>query len=109
MFAPEDGPVPISFGYHSYLCLPGCDRADWEIEVPVRERLVLDHRMLPTGERSPVEVEGGRLGSRTFDDAYLAPEAGMPFVLAGGGLGGSSCGSAPTTGSSSSTRRATTT
>ena len=85
VFAPEDGPVPISFGYHSYLCLPGCDRADWEIEVPVRERLVLDHRMLPTGERSPVEVEGGRLGSRTFDDAYRAPEAGMPFVLAGGG------------------------
>ena len=85
VLASDDGPVPISFGYHSYLRLPGCDRADWEIEIPVRERLVLDSRMLPTGERSPVEVEGGRLGSRTFDDAYCAPEAGAPFVLAGGG------------------------
>ncbi len=85
VLAPDDGPVPISFGYHSYLRLPGCDRADWEIELPVRERLVLDDRMLPTGERSPVEVEAGRLGSRTFDDAYCAPEAGGPFVLAGGG------------------------
>ena len=85
VLASDDGPVPISFGYHSYLRLPGCARADWEIEIPVRERLVLDSRMLPTGERSPVEVEAGRLGSRTFDDAYRAPEAGAPFVLAGGG------------------------
>ena len=36
-------------------------------------------------DRTPVEVEGGRLGSRTFDDAYCAPEAGAPFGLAGGG------------------------
>jgi aldose 1-epimerase len=85
ILAPDDGPVPISFGYHTYLRLPDCDRADWEIEFPVRERLALDRRMLPTGERTPVEVEGGRLGSRTFDDAYCAPEAGAPFVLAGGG------------------------
>ena len=42
-------------------------------------------RMLPTGEREQVQVEAGPLGSRTFDDAYLAPAHGAPFVLAGGG------------------------
>jgi aldose 1-epimerase len=85
ILASDDGAVPISFGYHTYLRLPGIARADWEVEMPVRVRLELDRRMLPTGRRDPVRVEGGRLGSRTFDDAYLAPEEGAPFVLAGGG------------------------
>ncbi len=83
--APGDGPVPISFGYHTYLRLPDLPRASWEVGVPVSERLVLDDRMLPTGERSPAAVQGGALGSRTFDDAYVAPTRGAPFVLAGGG------------------------
>jgi aldose 1-epimerase len=78
-------PVPISFGYHPYLRLPDVDRSEWEVEIPVRERLELDDRMLPTGGREDVQVEAGRLGSRTFDDAYLAPEQAALFVLAGGG------------------------
>ena len=83
--ASGDAVVPIAFGFHPYLRLPGVDRRDWEIEVPVRERLRLDERMLPTGEREAVDVPGGPLGSRTFDDAYLAPEGSAPFALAGGG------------------------
>jgi aldose 1-epimerase len=78
-------PVPISFGYHPYLRLPGVARADWEVEIPVHEQLRLDSRMLPTGERVEAHVAAGRLGSRTFDDAYTAPRDGAPFVLAGGG------------------------
>jgi len=83
--ASGDATVPISFGYHPYLRLPGVGRAEWEVEIPVRERLKLDRQMLPTGEREPVEVESGPLGTRTFDDEYLAPAAAAPFVLAGGG------------------------
>ena len=83
--ATGDAAVPIAFGFHPYLRLPGVDRRDWEIEVPVRERLRLDDRMLPTGEREPVNVPSGPLGSRTFDDGYVAPEGSAPFVLAGGG------------------------
>lgn len=77
-------PVPISFGYHRYLRLPDVDRSEWTVGIPTRERLELDDRMLPTGARERVQVGGGPLGSRTFDDAYLAPEQGAPFVLAGG-------------------------
>ena len=77
--------MPISFGYHPYFRLPGVDRADWEIEIPVHERLRLDSQLLPMGEREEHRVAGGRLGSRTFDDAYVAPEGSAPFVLAGGG------------------------
>jgi aldose 1-epimerase len=77
--------VPISFGYHPYVRLPGVDRADWGVEVPVRERLKLGPRMLPTGEREPVAVDSGPLGTRTFDDEYVAPADAVPFVLVGGG------------------------
>ncbi len=84
--ASADVAVPISFGFHPYLCLPGVERAEWEVEIPVSECLELDDRMLPTGSRRPVEVEGGALGSRVFDDGYLAPADSAPFVLAGGGI-----------------------
>jgi aldose 1-epimerase len=83
--ATGDVAVPVAFGFHPYLQIPGVERSGWEIEVPVRERLVLDERMLPTGAREPVSVEAGALGERTFDDGYLAPPGGAPFVLAGGG------------------------
>jgi aldose 1-epimerase len=83
--ATGDAMVPISFGFHPYFRLPGADRADWEVEIPVRERLLLDDSMLPTGEREEVDVEAGPLGSRTFDDAYVAPPGGEPFAVAGGG------------------------
>lgn len=79
-----DEGVPISFGYHPYFRLPGVERADWRIEAPVSERLVLDADELPTGSREPVQVEGGALGSRTFDDEFVAPDDSAPLVLAGG-------------------------
>jgi aldose 1-epimerase len=80
-----ESPVPVSFGYHPYLTLPGVDRAEWELEAPVRERLVLDERKLPTGAREPVRIAPGRLGTRTFDDEYVAPQPAAPFALSGGG------------------------
>ena len=83
--ASEGAPVPISFGFHPYLRLPGAPRGEWRLEAPVGERLVLDERGLPTGEREPVAIEPGPLGDRTFDDAYAAPPLGEPFALSGGG------------------------
>jgi aldose 1-epimerase len=83
--ATGDAPVPVAFGYHPYFRLPGLDRDDWEIEIPVRERLLLDERMLPTGEREEIGVAAGPLGERTFDDAYVAPPRPEPFVVTGGG------------------------
>ena len=83
--ASGDTPVPIAFGFHPYLRLDGVEREDWSVEIPVRERLRLDPEMLPTGEREPVRIAPGRLGARTFDDAYAAPPDGAAFVLEGGG------------------------
>jgi galactose mutarotase-like enzyme len=81
----QDTAVPIAFGFHPYLQLPGVERDAWQIEIPVQEQLRLDAAMLPTGDRDAVRVAPGRLGARTFDDAYLAPPEGAPFVLEGGG------------------------
>ena len=77
--------VPISFGFHPYLALPGVPRAEWTLEAPVQTGLVLDARQLPTGEREPATIETGPLGDRTYDDAFLAPADGAPFALVGGG------------------------
>jgi aldose 1-epimerase len=81
--ASGDVAVPIAFGYHPYLHLPGAERSAWEVEMPVSERVVLDSEELPTGEMEPAEVAAGPLGSRTFDDEFVAPAA--PFALEGGG------------------------
>jgi galactose mutarotase-like enzyme len=78
-----DGEVPIAFGFHPYLQLPGVPRADWHVELPVTEQLELDAQMLPTGSTHPVVIPAGRLGDRAFDDAYTAPDG--PFALEGGG------------------------
>jgi galactose mutarotase-like enzyme len=83
--ATGDAPVPVAFGYHPYLRLPGVDRAEWRVQIPVAERLLLDEQMIPTGEREAAEAVEGPLGSRTFDDAYLAPAQSAPFIVSGGG------------------------
>src|SRR6201996_4377491 len=83
--ATADVPVPVAFGFHPYLCLPGVPRAEWRFEAPVHERLVLDGSGLPTGEREAAAIEPGPLGARTYDDAFRAPAQGEAFVLAGPG------------------------
>ena len=81
--ASGDAPVPIAFGYHPYLRLPGVERSAWEVEIPVRERVVLDAEELPTGELEQADVASGPLGSRTFDDEFEAPPSRSPSM--GGG------------------------
>jgi aldose 1-epimerase len=83
--AAAGGAVPVAFGYHPYFRLPGVPRAAWEVRLPVRDRLVLDERLVPTGERMPAGELDGPLGERTFDDGYTLDEGGGPFVLRGGG------------------------
>ena len=78
-------PVPISFGFHPYLRLMGAPRQQWEIELPVRERLVLDDYMIPTGERQPAGALDGPLGDRAFDDGFAGVEHERPFAVSGGG------------------------
>jgi galactose mutarotase-like enzyme len=77
-----DSPVPISFGFHPYLTLPGSDRRRWQLQLPVAVRAVVDSDShIPTGETealAPGQLDGA-LGDRTFDDSFpeLRPETGQ--------------------------------
>ncbi len=62
--------MPVSFGYHPYLAPPDGERAAWRVALPVRERLLLDERMIPTGAREPLRRRSFALGERSFDDAF---------------------------------------
>ena len=79
-----DRAVPISFGFHPYLVLPGLPRAQWRFEAPPLERLVLDARSLPTGVRDPWPGLAGPL-DRDYDDGFAGVGDGTAFALAGGG------------------------
>ena len=79
--------VPVSFGFHPYLTLPGSDRRAWQVEIPVASEGILDERMIPTGQSEPVapgELDGP-LGDRTFDTSYPTLAGVVPsFSLADG-------------------------
>lgn len=83
--ATGDVAVPVSFGFHPYLTLPGVPRAEWWIDTPVRARARLDARGLPSGLRESLRLPPGPLGDRPFDDLYPALAEPARFVLAGGG------------------------
>jgi galactose mutarotase-like enzyme len=77
--------VPISFGWHPYLTLPGgSDRRTWALELPVLSRALLDEHQIPTGEHDRIApgALSGPLGDRTFDDAFDALQQGRPFSIA---------------------------
>jgi aldose 1-epimerase len=82
--ATTDRAVPISFGYHPYLCLPGVRRADVHLRLPARQHVELDDRGLPTGVTRAEDAEDERLGSRTFDDLYQLGDD-RRLALTGGG------------------------
>src|SRR5215471_20723440 len=55
-------PVPVSFGFHPYLGIPGLPRADWCLELPAMKRLVLDQNGIPTGEEEAFDGFDAQLG-----------------------------------------------
>jgi len=78
-------PVPVAFGYHPYLVVPGAPRAEWEVELPVERRLVVDENMIPTGEDESPGFRRGALEDRSLDDAYVMPARPGPFTVSAAG------------------------
>ena len=79
-----DHEVPLAWGWHPWLSLPGVPRAEWELSLPARTAIVLDDRHLPTGDRVPAPAERAPLAERVFDDHSAVPEDAR-FGLSGGG------------------------
>jgi galactose mutarotase-like enzyme len=79
-------PVPVAFGWHPYLQLPGAPRADWRLLLPERRHLELDGRGLPTGRAEDEAAEADPVGDRTYDDLYALgddPDRGLGLEAAG--------------------------
>jgi aldose 1-epimerase len=62
--------VPVAFGWHPYLRLPGAPRSAWRLLLPDRTHLDLDDRGLPSGKTADEPAEADPVGDRTFDDLY---------------------------------------
>lgn len=76
--------VPIAFGFHPYLQLPGLPRGQWTVSFPVRRRLLLDGKGIPTGATEEVEPIRGEIGERTWDDGFDRLGSPARFELHGG-------------------------
>jgi galactose mutarotase-like enzyme len=85
LHATGDAPVPVAFGWHPYLRLPGTPRERWALALPARTRLLLDARGLPTGRTVPEPAERRALGADGYDDGFEGLADGARFVVAGGG------------------------
>lgn len=77
--------VPIAFGFHPYLRLPGVPRAEWQVTLPPRRHLDLDERAIPTGTGERRPATRFALGDRSFDDGYDGLACRSTFCVAGGG------------------------
>jgi aldose 1-epimerase len=77
--------VPVSFGFHPYLHLPGVPRERWEITLPVRRRLLLDEQMIPTGRDEGFRCDHELLADRAFDDGFTEIASPPSFIVSGGG------------------------
>jgi aldose 1-epimerase len=80
-----DQPVPVSFGFHPYLTLPGVARDALVLRAPAMTRIVTDGRGIPTGEREPVAARRSAIGDAELDDHFCDLGGAPEFTLAGGG------------------------
>lgn len=76
--------VPLCFGFHPYLQLPGVPRSQWHIETPAMRHLAVDGRGIPTGAGTAWPQTSETLGDNTFDDGYDGVAPGAVFALSGG-------------------------
>jgi galactose mutarotase-like enzyme len=74
-------PVPVAFGYHPYLQLPGTPRADWHVELPVMTPLTAGPDGIPNGRGPRRAASAGPLGSDVYDDGFVDLELGARFAV----------------------------
>lgn len=77
--------VPVSFGFHPYIGLPGLPRERWQLVLPEMQALVLDERLIPTGAREAFPAYDNRLADLDFDHGFAFVSARPRMSIAGGG------------------------
>ncbi len=77
-------PMPVSVGFHPYFTLPDIPRDEWSVHIPVRERVVLDDKLVPTGafELAGLADRIGQKG-REFDTVFAGVDSADTFEVRG--------------------------
>jgi galactose mutarotase-like enzyme len=76
--------VPLCFGFHPYLTIPGVPRSQWKLETPPLRHLPVDNWGIPTGATETWPGMSGELGEKTYDDGFDEVPQGSVFALSGG-------------------------
>jgi aldose 1-epimerase len=64
-------PMPVGIGYHPYFQVHDAPRDEWRVHVAARDKLTLSPQLIPTGERSPVQLASlVSLGGVQLDDVF---------------------------------------
>ncbi|WP_328350449.1 aldose 1-epimerase [Mycobacterium sp. NBC_00419] len=77
-------PVPLCFGFHPYLTIPGVPRAQWTLRAPALRHLPVDGQGIPSGVVEDWAAFSEPLGDKTFDDGFDGVTPGAVFALSGG-------------------------
>jgi aldose 1-epimerase len=85
LVADGDSPVPVSFGFHPYLRVPGLGRTDWRLRTPPMRRLVLDNKHIPAGKEEPFGGLDTTLGDLDLDDGFALSGENQSVSIAGAG------------------------
>ena len=81
--ASSESPVPVSFGFHPYFGFSESSRANWQLQLPLMRKLVLDARGIPTGDEEPFAGFNAELGENSFDDGFALIEEQTTFSVTG--------------------------
>ena len=73
--------VPISFGYHPYIGIPGLNRSQWKLSLPP----VLNEDHIPTEAIEELNGFDDELGSSEFDHGFELLSTTAKFSIAGSG------------------------
>jgi galactose mutarotase-like enzyme len=77
--------VPVAFGFHPYLTLPGAPRESWRVELPAMRHLALDANQIPRGPDQEQPARIFELSGHEFDDGFEAVANPERFAVSGGG------------------------
>lgn len=77
--------VPVSFGFHPYIGVPGVRRAQWRLSLPAMHGIVLDERLLPVGERTDLPPYDDLLADLDFDHGFAFTTPSPTMSIEGGG------------------------
>lgn len=71
-------PMPLSLGYHPYFQVNDAPRDQWQVQLPVKSKVLLSPTLTPTGDKQPASFNGPlSLAGVALDDVFtdLAPNA----------------------------------